>query len=95
MHQHERHEKGLTTVDVKANAIWIWMALARQTRKVVGVAFGDRSVETCRDVWQSLPPDYHKRAIIYTDEWSAYPCVLSSKRPRRVSKESGETRHIE
>jgi insertion element IS1 protein InsB len=44
------------------------MALERQTRKVVGLAFGDRSAETCRALWQSLPADYRKRAIIYTDE---------------------------
>jgi insertion element IS1 protein InsB len=82
-------------VDSKGNEVWVWMALERQTRKVVGLAFGDRSAETCRELWQSLPPDYRKRAIIYTDEWSAYPCVLPSKRHRPVPKESGETSHIE
>ena len=82
-------------VDSKGNEIWVWMALERQTRKVVGLAFGDRSAETCRELWQSLPADYRKRAIIYTDEWSAYPCVLPSKRHRPVPKEAGETNHIE
>ena len=82
-------------VDSKGNEIWIWIALERQTRKVVGLAFGDRSAETCRLLWQSLPPDYRKRAIIYTDEWSAYGSVLPSKRHRPVPKESGETSHIE
>ena len=82
-------------VDSKGNEIWVWMALERQTRKVVGLAFGDRSADTCRELWQSLPADYRKRAIIYTDEWSAYPCVLPSKRHRPVPKEAGETNHIE
>jgi IS1 family transposase len=58
-------------VDSKGNQVWVWIALERQTRKVVGLAFGDRSAETCRELWQSLPADYRKRAIIYTDEWSA------------------------
>ena len=55
-------------VNSKGDEIWVWMALERQTRKVVGLAFGDRSAETCRELWQSLPADYRKRAIIYTDE---------------------------
>lgn len=82
-------------VDTKGNEIWVWIALERQTRKVVGLASLDRSAETCRELWQSLPADYRKRALIYTDEWSAYPCVLPSKRHRPVPKEAGETNHIE
>lgn len=82
-------------VGAKASVVWIWIALERQTRKVVGVAFGDRSAATCRHLWASLPPDYRKRAIIYTDEWEAYRTVLPSKRHRPVPKDSGETSHIE
>jgi hypothetical protein len=51
-------------VDSKGNEIWIWLALERQTRKVVGLAFGDRSADTCRDLWQSLPAEYRQRAMI-------------------------------
>ena len=82
-------------VTSKGNQVWVWIALERQTRKVVGLAFGDRSAETCRELWQSLPADYRKRAILYTDEWSAYPCVLPTKRHRPVPKEAGETNHSE
>jgi IS1 family transposase len=69
--------------------------LERQNRKIVGVAFGDRSEETCLDLWKSLPPDYRKRAILYSDKWDSYSKVLPSKRHRAVGKESGETSHIE
>jgi len=82
-------------VNSKGDEVWVWLALERQTRKVVGLAFGDRSAETCRDLCQSLPASYRKRAVIYTDEWSAYGCVLPSKRHRLVPKEAGETNHIE
>ena len=82
-------------VDTKGNEIWVWMALERQTRKVVGLAFGDRSEATCRRLWQSLPADYRKRAIIYTDEYDVYRKVLPSKRHRPVPKGSGQTNHIE
>jgi insertion element IS1 protein InsB len=82
-------------VGSKAHKVWIWPALERQTRRIVGIAFGDRSDETCRAMWCSLPPDYRKRALLYSDYWESYANVLPSKRLRQVSKQSGETAHIE
>jgi insertion element IS1 protein InsB len=82
-------------VDKKANVVWIWLALERQTRRIVGLAFGDRSAATCRQLWHSLPGDYRKRAVCYSDLWDSYGAVLPSKRHRAVGKESGETAHIE
>jgi IS1 family transposase len=82
-------------VCAKTLVVWVWLAIERQTRKVVGLAFGDRSEATCRQLWHSLRADYRKRAIIYTDEWNAYACVLPSKRHRPVPKGAGETTHIE
>src|SRR5690349_16504050 len=82
-------------VDNKGPEIWIWLALERQTRRIVGLAFGDRSAETCQKRWDSLPPDYRKRAIGYPDFWAAYQAVLPSKRHRPVGKDTGETDSIE
>ena len=82
-------------VGSKGQKVWIWIALERQTRRVVGLAFGDRSSETCRKLWESLPPDYRQRVICYSDFWEAYTSVLPSKRHRAVGKETGETAHIE
>ena len=82
-------------VDNKGQEIWIWIALERQTRRIVGLAFGERSAETCQTLWQSLPPDYRKRAICYTDFWAAYQAVLPAKRHRRVGKQTGQTAPIE
>lgn len=75
--------------------MWIWVALERQTRRVVGLAFGDRSAETGRKLWQSLPADYRKRAICYSDFLASYAAALPSKRHHAVGKETGETAHIE
>ena len=82
-------------VGSKAYKVWIWLAINRDTRQIVGVAFGDRGDKTCLELWQSLPPDYRKRAVIYTDYWESYANILPSKRHRAVGKESGETAHIE
>ena len=46
-------------------------------------------------MWQSLPPDYRKRALLYSDYWASYANVLPSKRLHQVGKDSGETAHIE
>src|SRR5258706_15561033 len=71
-------------VTSKANKQWIWLALERQTRRIVGFAIGDRSQTTCQELWASLPPDYRKRAVLYTDLWEPYALVLPSKRHRPV-----------
>jgi IS1 family transposase len=73
----------------------MWLVLERQTRRIVGLAFGDHSQETCRTLWASLPPDYRKRGLCYSDFWQAYRAVLPSKRHRAVGKETGQTAHIE
>jgi insertion element IS1 protein InsB len=79
----------------KNHPVWIWLAFERETSRIVGLAFGDRSSETCQELWQSLPADYRKRAVCYTDFWDAYGVVLPSKRHHAVGKETGETAHVE
>ena len=82
-------------VGSEENKVRIWLAINRHTRHIAGAAFGDRGDKTCPELWQSLPPDYRKRAVIYTDYWESYANILPSKRHRAVGKESGETAHIE
>ncbi|WP_225901176.1 IS1 family transposase [[Leptolyngbya] sp. PCC 7376] len=82
-------------VGSKGEKAWIWLALDRDTREVVGYAIGDRSQKTAKQLWDSLPPVYRQRALVYTDYWDAYGCVLPSKRHRVVGKETGQTNHIE
>lgn len=82
-------------VGSKEQKVWIWLALERQTRRIVGFALGDRSAKICEKLWASLPADYRKRALCYSDFWQAYAAVLPCKRHRAVGKETGETAHIE
>lgn len=79
----------------KGQVVWVWVALERVSRRIVGLAFGDRSADTCCRLWQSLPADYRKRAICYTDEYEPYNLVLPSKRHRAMPKGSGATSLIE
>ena len=82
-------------VNDKGHKVWVWIALERETGRIVGLAFGDRSSETCGELWHSLPADYRKRAVLYSDFWPAYAEVLPDKRHRTVGKETGQTAHIE
>ena len=45
-------------VDNKGNKQWIWLAMDRKTREIVGVYIGARSEKGARGLWNSLPPVY-------------------------------------
>jgi IS1 family transposase len=79
----------------KGNKQWLWLALDRSTREIVGVHIGDRSQEGAQALWESLPAVYRQCAFCYTDFWQAYRAVFPSQRHRSVGKESGQTNHIE
>ncbi|WP_445248121.1 IS1 family transposase [Microcoleus sp. OTE_8_concoct_300] len=82
-------------VDCKENKQWVWLAMDRETREIIGVYIGARSEEGAKQLWNSLPPVYRQCAVCYTDFWAAYACVFPSKRHQPVGKESGKTNHIE
>lgn len=74
---------------------WIWLALDRQTKEIVGWAIGDRSQDMARELWNSLPPVYRQCAVIATDFYQAYAKIFPLTRLKQVGKETGETSHIE
>lgn len=77
------------------NKQWVWLAMDRQTREIVGVYIGERSQEGAKKLWNSLPTVYRQCAVCYTDFWEAYACILPKARHKRVGKNSGLTNHIE
>jgi len=82
-------------VDDKGNKQWVWLALDVATREIVGCYIGDRSGDSARGLWESMPGVYRQCAVIYADYWDAYTTVLPSKRHVAVGKESGLTSYIE
>jgi len=82
-------------VDAKGNKQWVWIALDADTREVIGAHVGDRSANSARRLWSSLPGVYRQCAVIYTDGWTAYGAVLPQKRHRVVAKGSGKTNYVE
>jgi insertion element IS1 protein InsB len=82
-------------VDNKGNKQWVWLALDRDTREIVGCAIGDRSRDSARVLWASMPAIYRQCAQVFTDAWEAYETVIPAKRHRIVGKETGLTSYIE
>ena len=44
----------------RVNKVWICIALCRKTRRVVERAVGDRSEQTCQELWNNIPDEYRK-----------------------------------
>ena len=82
-------------VNSKQEKQWVWLALGRDTREIVGVHIGDRSRHGAQALWDSIPEDYQKNAISFTDFWEAYKLVFPKARHLSVGKETGQTSHIE
>lgn len=82
-------------VQNKANKRWVWLAIDRDTREIVGVCIGSRGIESAKALWNSLPAVYRQCAVSYTDFWDAYAASLPSERHCAVGKETGQTNRIE
>ncbi len=81
-------------VGKKDNTQWIWLAINRETRKIIGAYVGSRDRDGAQGLWDSLPPVYRQCAVASTDFWAAYDSVFPTKRHKSVGKESGHTSHI-
>ena len=79
-------------VDNKELKTWIWLAIERKSRQIVGFATGDRSAYCGQMLWSSLPVVYQEKAIFYTDLWVVYDELIPAARRRQ---EPGGTAHIE
>ncbi|MEO1296558.1 MAG: IS1 family transposase [Cyanobacteria bacterium J06636_16] len=79
----------------KKNVVYIWLAIDRYTREIVGCFIGDRTRKSARKLWASLPGVYRQCAVAYTDFWNINEKVIPANRHRAVGKETGQTNHIE
>ena len=79
----------------KQNKEWIWLAIFKETRQVVGLYIGDRSRESARKLWASIPENFRQCHIVYTDELKSYCGAIPLEKHQATSKGSGKTNHIE
>ena len=81
-------------VGAKAQQLWLWVALCRRTRQIVGWTLGDRSLQSACDRRASLPKGYRNRAT-RSDYWDAYAAAFPQRTHRCGGKAEGETCHVE
>ena len=77
------------------NKQWVWLAINRTTREIIGMYIGDRSAVSAQELWNSLPVVYQQTATCYTDFWEAYQKIFPTAQHHAVGKETGQTNHIE
>ncbi len=75
--------------------VWIWFALNRDTREIVGVYLGDRSKGSAKKLWDSLPNAYKKYGFAFTDQLLSYTAAFPKNQLRQCEKSTGATSHIE
>jgi insertion element IS1 protein InsB len=78
----------------KSNKQWVWIALCRRTRQIVAYYIGDRSDDSCRQLYNRIPESY-RSCFSFSDFWDAYRKVFSAHTHQSVGKETGQTSHIE
>ena len=81
-------------VQAKAQQLWLWVALCRRTRQIVGWTLGDRSEEGAADLRAALPPGWRCCAT-RSDLWRAYQAAFPARTHRCCAKKDGETCHVE
>ena len=64
-----------TFVTRHTHQLWIWLALDRQTRKIVSCSMGQRDAVSAFGLWDGLPTPYLD-AVCHTDRLSAYKSVV-------------------
>lgn len=57
---------------------YLWVAVSRVTRQVVGWCLGSRGAKTLETLWFSLPGPY-RRKLVYHDPYEAYGALCSMK----------------
>ena len=71
--------------------VWLWLAVERASRRIVGWVLGGRGAAACRRLRQALPPRFQRQTAYYTGAWEAYAKVLPAAAHRPSAKGSGQT----
>ncbi|WP_425387747.1 IS1 family transposase [Deinococcus peraridilitoris] len=78
-----------TFVGRKDRQVWIWLAMERKTRRIVGCFVGPRDAVGAFGLWEHMATPFLD-AVCHTDKLGAYKSVVFEGRQR-----IGGTQHIE
>jgi len=74
--------------------LWLWTAVSRLTRQLLGFVIGDRSCESLAIAWADVPLDYRDKHI-FSDHWDAYRRFFGPTQHTACDKGSGKTSIVE
>ena len=81
-------------VGSKRNDQWLWLVMDSKTRQILAFNVGKRDKASAEALMAKLPAEL-KKALFYTDKFSAYFEVIPWIQHRPVNKDSGKTSYIE
>ena len=76
------------------DAVAVWVALCRRTRRIVAWTLGDRGLQSAADLRAALPRD-HGSCDPRSGFWDASAAVLPSQTHRAGGQEEGAANHVE
>ncbi|GBL14558.1 hypothetical protein MTo_01861 [Microcystis aeruginosa NIES-1211] len=60
----------------KTIKVYIWLAIDRKTREIIGGYLADRSRQSAQKLWAGLPGVDRQCAVAYTHFWESYKTVI-------------------
>ena len=75
-------------------SLWLWTAVSRRVRQVVGFVIGDRTDPMLKLVWSDVPEDYRDKPV-YSDYLGAYGRFFAAGQHHPCDKGSGQTSQLE
>ncbi len=75
-------------------SLWLWTAVSRLVRQVVGFVIGDRTDAMLKLAWSDVPPDYRDKPV-YSDYLGAYARFFPEEQHHPCEKGSGQTSLVE
>ena len=82
-------------VKSKKNKQWIWIAINKENREIIGLYLGSRSAKGAKGLWESIPKIYRDQGYFYTDFWESYEVILAKDQHSSVGKQTGLTNYVE
>lgn len=79
----------------KAQKAWIWLAMNKYNRQIIGFAVGDRSEKTAQAFLASLPANLSSKAKFCTDFLKTYNTIFTEQQHHKGGKDIGFVNHLE
>ena len=70
-------------------SLWLWTAVSRKVRQVLGFAFGQGDRTTLALCWSDVPADYQNKPVV-SDGYPTYTRFFPPEQHRAVDKDGGE-----